>query len=294
MAGISSKALSFGQPENKKKYQGYEFNSDFDLNLYESFYRTHDPQLGRFWQLDPKPNEFESLYAAMGNNPIRNFDFLGDTTKSANKANNATILAWLSKGLGLKNGQVNPFYFNKKGKLQVNKSNLNKLSKDQKNVAANVVQSINAKENVVIDVVDKDKVVYKETLQPGAEYLKIVGYDDKGKPIFKRDEDPENTTVEEYGGGVTLQYDPKTNTTNVFIQRQSNTQTVDGQNGKQISIPNFAILMHEAFGHFVYHDAQKIGNQQRCETIDYENQVRKLNNMPLRAYDDGHPKVPKD
>ena len=79
MAGISGKALAFGEPENKKKYQNYEFNSDFDLNLYESFYRTHDPQLGRFWQLDPKPTDFESLYAAMGNNPIRNIDILGDS-----------------------------------------------------------------------------------------------------------------------------------------------------------------------------------------------------------------------
>ena len=79
MAGISSKALSFGNPGNKKKYQQYEFNGDFDINLYDSFYRTHDPQLGRFWQIDPKPTDFESLYAAMGNNPINKTDFLGDT-----------------------------------------------------------------------------------------------------------------------------------------------------------------------------------------------------------------------
>lgn len=77
MHGISSKAA--GGIENKKKYQQYEFNSDFDINLYESFYRSHDPQLGRFWQPDPKPNFSESLYAAMGNNPISNMDPFGDT-----------------------------------------------------------------------------------------------------------------------------------------------------------------------------------------------------------------------
>jgi RHS repeat-associated protein len=290
---ISSKALSFGGAENKKKYQNYEFNSDFDLNLYESFYRTHDPQLGRFWQIDPKPTHFESLYAAMGNNPIKNFDFLGDTVRRGNTTTAAEILAWLSQGLNLKKGQVNPFSFNKKGVLQVNKSNLKKLGKEQKNVAANIVQAIDAKENAVINFVDKDFVVNTEKVTPGAKYINIVGYDDKGKPIFKEDPDPANTTVEEYGGGVTTQYDPEKNTTNIYIQRQQLT-TVDGQAGKQIAQYHYTVAFHEAFGHFVYRDVQKIGNQQKCETIDYENQVRKLNNLPLRAYDTGHPKVPKD
>ncbi len=78
MQGICSKAVT-NAPQNNKKYQQYEFNDDFDINLYESFYRTHDPQIGRFWQLDSKPNNSESLFAAMANNPILNFDLLGDT-----------------------------------------------------------------------------------------------------------------------------------------------------------------------------------------------------------------------
>ncbi|HEX2847207.1 MAG TPA: colicin E3/pyocin S6 family cytotoxin, partial [Chitinophagaceae bacterium] len=86
MAGISSKALEFGNPENKKKYQQYEFNSDFDINLYESFYRSHDPQIGRFLQIDPKVDSMYawSPYTAMFNNPIKFSDVLGDkadTTK---------------------------------------------------------------------------------------------------------------------------------------------------------------------------------------------------------------------
>ncbi len=86
MAGISSKAA--GMVENKKKYQEYEFNTDFDINLYESFYRSHDPQLGRFLQIDPKPNDMESPYVAMGNNPTQHTDFLGYCYTDINRKSN--------------------------------------------------------------------------------------------------------------------------------------------------------------------------------------------------------------
>jgi RHS repeat-associated protein len=79
MAGISSKALN-NAPENRYKYNGIEQNNDFDLNVYDAFYRNLDPQIGRFWQIDPKPNEMLSPYAAMANNPILYSDPLGDTT----------------------------------------------------------------------------------------------------------------------------------------------------------------------------------------------------------------------
>jgi RHS repeat-associated protein len=86
ISGISSKAANFGNPENTKKYDGYELNTDFDINLYESFYRTHDPQIGRFLQIDPKANDLESPYAAMSNNPISNNDPFGDITHYFNSS----------------------------------------------------------------------------------------------------------------------------------------------------------------------------------------------------------------
>jgi len=81
MTGISSKALN-GISENKKKFNGIELNSDFDLNVYDAFYRTLDPQIGRFLQIDPKIESADawSPYSAMLNNPIRYMDPLGDST----------------------------------------------------------------------------------------------------------------------------------------------------------------------------------------------------------------------
>jgi RHS repeat-associated protein len=86
MAGISSKVLASGTPENRYKFNGIEQNEDFDLNMYDAFYRNFDPQIGRWWQIDPKPNNQESPYAAMGNNPVLYSDFLGDTLTPEQKA----------------------------------------------------------------------------------------------------------------------------------------------------------------------------------------------------------------
>lgn len=79
MAGISSKALN-GAVENKKKFNGIEQTNEFDLNIYDAFYRNIDPQIGRLWQIDPFASDLVSYspYESMGNNPVNNVDPLGD------------------------------------------------------------------------------------------------------------------------------------------------------------------------------------------------------------------------
>ena len=80
MAGISSKALNFGQPENKKGYNGNELqNKEFGdlsgLEWYDFNARTYDPQIGSFIQVDPliEAGEQETLtpYHFAKNNPIK-------------------------------------------------------------------------------------------------------------------------------------------------------------------------------------------------------------------------------
>lgn len=84
MAGISDQAVL--RPENKFKYNGIElnhkeFNDGSGLELYTAQFRGLDPQIDRWWQVDPDiENGMRawSPYASNYDNPIRFFDPLGN------------------------------------------------------------------------------------------------------------------------------------------------------------------------------------------------------------------------
>lgn len=80
MSGISSKALAFGGPENRYKFNSIEYESDLEVNVYDAFYRELDPSIGRWWEIDPKVGDMEkwSPYAENFDNPISYADPLGD------------------------------------------------------------------------------------------------------------------------------------------------------------------------------------------------------------------------
>ena len=83
MTGISSKAA--GVLENKKqKFQGQEFASkEFSdgsgLEMYEFKWRMHDPQTGRFWQVDPLSEKYvyNSTYAFSENKVTSHYELEG-------------------------------------------------------------------------------------------------------------------------------------------------------------------------------------------------------------------------
>ncbi|MDQ0105042.1 RHS repeat-associated protein [Chitinophaga terrae (ex Kim and Jung 2007)] len=78
MAGISSKALN-GTPENKYKFTGQLFDDDLGWNTYQMRFRTMDPQIGRFLQVDPLSPKYvhNSTYAYAENDVIRAIDIEG-------------------------------------------------------------------------------------------------------------------------------------------------------------------------------------------------------------------------
>jgi RHS repeat-associated protein len=68
-------------PENKYLFSGIELEDASDMNVYMAVFRTYDPAIGRWWQVDPRYDVQVSPYAGFGNNPIRLADPLGDTTR---------------------------------------------------------------------------------------------------------------------------------------------------------------------------------------------------------------------
>jgi len=67
--------------DNLYRYNGMERNEELGLDL--AVFRSYDPAIGRWLQVDPKAEAFTwaSPYNSMLNNPISNIDPLGDTTR---------------------------------------------------------------------------------------------------------------------------------------------------------------------------------------------------------------------
>jgi RHS repeat-associated protein len=78
MSGISSKAA--GKLENKKnKFQGQELDDDLGVNYYGFKWRNHDPQIGRFIQVDPLSDKYvhNSTYAFSENKVTAHIELEG-------------------------------------------------------------------------------------------------------------------------------------------------------------------------------------------------------------------------
>jgi RHS repeat-associated protein len=104
MAGISSRAITTAAPNKYKanggaEYGDKEWNNGSGLQMYETFYRSYNAQIGRFMQVDPLTESSMNIstYSFSVNNPAMFTDFLGDRyrymDKNGTKWHHADVLA---------------------------------------------------------------------------------------------------------------------------------------------------------------------------------------------------------
>jgi RHS repeat-associated protein len=92
MSGISSKAP--GKLENKnEKFQGQPLDDELELNWYGFKWRNHDPQIGRFIQVDPLSDKYvhNSTYAFSENKVTSHVELEGLEAYDAKKLNNPML-----------------------------------------------------------------------------------------------------------------------------------------------------------------------------------------------------------
>ncbi|WP_300600647.1 RHS repeat-associated core domain-containing protein [Niabella sp.] len=79
MRGISTQNATASLRNKDKTFQGQKFDDDLGLNYYSFKYRNHDPQIGRFIQIDPIAGDYphNSTYAFSENRVINGVELEG-------------------------------------------------------------------------------------------------------------------------------------------------------------------------------------------------------------------------
>ena len=230
--------------DNKYQFNGIERNEDLGLNLDLAVFRGYDAAVGRWWQVDPKPDVTSSPYSFVTNNPFRYGDQLGDTLRAVNELSAQRAQAIISstfKGMGIKGSPAaSLFKIGKDGKTfnQISakdfKAATKGLDRDGRALARGYMKAINSKETNTLEIVKRSEPVSSlgDKYKTGAD----VDRNDYGGRTVPSKFDGKLVRGGGDGGSHVV----------VVMDATSNTQYSDG-----VSLPSLAgeLLAHELIGH---------------------------------------------
>ena len=135
------------------RYNGMEISEDLG-GIYTAFYRSYDPSIGRWMQIDPMAEKYPGMspYNGMGNNPILYSDPMRDTLVPAGSA---TALNALQSIIFEGTGGHYTSTINSDGQIELESvENSGSMTSDQEAFVSTLQSAISSDGTININVVD--------------------------------------------------------------------------------------------------------------------------------------------